>query len=392
MFSEPGDKTKTTTKTATLGGKGPRMNLSSILRSVSSGLGFVVATKKKVLDRSLSPSYDNPTLRSGSTSSSSSKNSALDPVSSLLIPSEDEEDITPDENRLASTAANLSKNQNPHQQTIQQILRLVNELEHTIHEDQQQEFKLRMALDRQTERVQELMFSLDSEKKRNGRLVQLLRGIDTSSSGESDPEERMQSGSHVKYRELCDSISPLLMQQRYDELSVSHRQSRRQLAKKDKALKVLKCETEQLHSKYDQLFDEYRGEQRRFEMLCARYIQMQMKKKQQIFNLKNTLNHASECIYHAQAAIDECCKQENPPISPENLHNFNRNLDCFMDALRNCCCLRKVHQIQQQQMQKEKEEDDQIIDIVTPRTLDPSTASSGTYVQDSLNRHRHSTR
>ncbi|XP_037720699.1 uncharacterized protein LOC119554041 isoform X2 [Drosophila subpulchrella] len=368
MFSEPGDKTKTTTKTATLGGKGPRMNLSSILRSVSSGLGFVVATKKKVLDRSLSPSYDNPTLRSGSTSSSSSKNSALDPVSSLLIPSEDEEDITPDENRLASTAANLSKNQNPHQQTIQQILRLVNELEHTIHEDQQQEFKLRMALDRQTERVQELMFSLDSEKKRNGRLVQLLRGIDTSSSGESDPEERMQSGSHVKYRELCDSISPLLMQQRYDELSVSHRQSRRQLAKKDKALKVLKCETEQLHSKYDQLFDEYRGEQRRFEMLCARYIQMQMKKKQQIFNLKNTLNHA------------------------KNLHNFNRNLDCFMDALRNCCCLRKVHQIQQQQMQKEKEEDDQIIDIVTPRTLDPSTASSGTYVQDSLNRHRHSTR
>jgi len=190
------------------------MNLSSILRSVSNGLGFGVATKKKVSDPPLSPSYDNPILSSGSTSSSSSKNSALDPVSSLLIPSEDEEDITPDESRLASNAANLSKNQNPYHQTIQQILRLVNELEHTIHEDQQQEFKLRMALDRQTERVQELVFSLDSEKKRNGRLVQLLRGIDTSSSGESDPEEKLHSGSHVKYRELCDSISPLLMQQR----------------------------------------------------------------------------------------------------------------------------------------------------------------------------------
>jgi len=199
---------------------------------------------------------------------------------------------------------------------------------------------------------------------------------------------------------ICQQFLPFDLKQKYffynpdvscsyDELSVSHRQSRRQLAKKDKALKVLKCETEQLHSKYDQLFDEYRGEQRRFEMLCARYIQMQMKKKQQIFNLKNTLNHASECIFHAQAAIEECCQQENPPISPENLQNFNRNLDCFMDALRNCCCLRKVHQIQQQQMQKEKEEDDHIIDIVTPRVLDPSTSSSGTLVQDSLSRHRH---
>ncbi|XP_016958906.2 uncharacterized protein LOC108030527 [Drosophila biarmipes] len=362
------------------------MNLSSILRSVSNGLGFGAATKKKVLGRPLSPSYDDPILRSGSTSSSS----ALHPASSLLIPSEDEEDISPDDHRLASTAANLSKNQSPYQETIQQILRLVNELEHTIREDQQQEFKLRMALDRQTERVQELVFSLDSEKKRNGRLVQLLRGIDTSSSDESDPEEKLPNGSHVNYiGELRDSISPLLMQQRYDELSVSHRQSRRQLAKKDKALKVLKCETEQLHSKYDQLFDEYRGEQRRFEMLCARYIQMQMKKKQEIFNLKNTLNQASECIFHAQAAIDECCQQEHSPISPENLLNFNRNLECFMDALRNCCCLRKVHQIQQLQMQKEKEEDDQIIDILTPKAMDPSTASSATYVQDSPRRHRH---
>jgi len=59
---------------------------------------------------------------------------------------------------------------------------------------------------------------------------------------------------------LCQQFHPFDLKQKYflynhdvpcsyDELSVSHRQSRRQLAKKDKALKVLKCETEQLHSK-----------------------------------------------------------------------------------------------------------------------------------------------
>lgn len=135
---------------------------------------------------------------------------------------------------------------------------------------------------------------------------------------------------------------------------MSHRQSRRQLAKREKALKVLQSKTEQLHSKYDELFDEYRSEQRRFEMLCTRYIQMQLKKKQQIFNLKNTLGQASECIFHAQVVIDECCHAEKSPISPENLESFRRNLECFMDALRNCCCLRKVHELQQQQRKRRK--------------------------------------
>ncbi|EDX10541.1 uncharacterized protein LOC6738143 [Drosophila simulans] len=376
------------------------MNLSTLLRSVSNGLGFGTATRKSDLGRHLgTPS---------STSSSSSNNSNLDPVSSLLIPSEDEDEaISLGENHLASADASLSKNQssNPYQQTVQQILRLVNELEHTIYEDRQQEFKLRMALDRQTERVQELVFSLDTERKRNERLVQLLRGIDSSSSGESDPEKTGPSGSHVNsIGELYDSISPLLMQQRYVELSVSHRQSRRQLAKREKALKVLQSKTEQLHSKYDELFDEYRSEQRRFEMLCTRYIQMQLKKKQQIFNLKNTLGQASECIFHAQVVIDECCHAEKPPISPENLENFRRNLECFMDALRNCCCLRKVHELQQQQLKKEEMEKCQsqnpVDDLLTPRARERSSQeqSSDTYVQNLSNRHprfrryRHSAR
>ncbi|KAH8242547.1 hypothetical protein KR032_012405 [Drosophila birchii] len=277
----------------------------------------------------------------------------------LLIPSDDEEEPTPGETLLALAAARLTRKElNPYQQIVEQILRKVSQLEHTIYEDHQNEFRLRMALERQTERVQELSFSLDTEKQRNGRLVQLLHGIDTSGGEESDLDERFVRRPPIKSGgDLYDSISPLLMQQRYDELSVSHRQSCRQLAKKEKALKILKSETEELQSKYEQLFDEYRSEQRRFEMLCTRYMEVQLKKKQQIYNLKNTLGHASECIYHAQVAIDESCQgNKSHIISPESLDNFNRNLGDFMNALRNCCCLQKVQELQQQQQQLLQEE------------------------------------
>ncbi|KAH8324934.1 hypothetical protein KR074_009435 [Drosophila pseudoananassae] len=385
------------------------MNLSNILKSVSNSLGFgaTIDHKPKVVKRSpftyqKSPHYSSGSTSSPSTSSVSSPSTISDstprslsrsynsPSSNLLVPSDDEEHPTLGKNRLSSAAAQLSKSHHPHKQMIEQILRQVSELEHTLFEDQQQEFKLRMALERQTERCQELAFSLDTEKQRNGRLVQLLRGVDTASSGDSEPEERAMSGSHVKSMgDLYESISPLLMQQRYDELSISHRQSRRQLAKKEKSLKLLKCEKEQLHSEYDQLFDEYRSEQKRFEMLCAQFIQMQRKKKQQIFTLKNTLGYASECIFHAQAAIDECCRRSGSrsPISQVNLRNFRKNLDCFMDALRNCCSLKKVHELQQEQLQKQdqgtrvtKEDEGEEKQVDMDQDSTPSIASSGTYV------------
>ncbi|KAH8296496.1 hypothetical protein KR054_007081, partial [Drosophila jambulina] len=333
------------------------MKISDILKSVSKRLRLGQATN-------CSTPISDPSTSFATTSSGGYPKSSPIPTPSfffptsdspnLLISSDDEEDPTPGENLLASAAARLSRRElNPYQQIVEQILRKVSQLEHTLYEDHQHEFRLRMALERQTERVQELAFSLDTEKQRNGRLVQLLRGIDTSGGEGSEPEEKFVRRSPVQSAgDLYDSISPLLMQQRYDELSVSHRQSCRQLAKKEKALKILKCETEELQSKYEQLFDEYRSEQRRFELLCSRYMEAQLKKKQQIHNLKNTLGHASECIYHAQVAIDECCQRnESHIISPKNLENFKRNVGDFMNALRNCCCLQKVHDLQQQQQQ-----------------------------------------
>ncbi|KAH8351700.1 hypothetical protein KR059_012922 [Drosophila kikkawai] len=374
------------------------MKLSDILKNVSKRLhlGQAPNCSIPILD-AIPPSFN---ISSGYPSSNPITNpSIFFPTSdcpSLLIASEDEdEEPTPGDNLLAAAAARLSKTElNPYQQIVEHILRKVNQLEHTLYEDHQREFRLRMALERQTERVQELSFSLDTEKQRNGRLVQLLRGVDTSGGEGSEPEERVDRWSPVKSAgDLYNSISPLLMQQRYDELSVSHRQSCRQLAKKEKALKVLKSETEQLHSKYEQLFDEYRSEQRRFEMLCSRYMETQLKKKQEIYNLKSTLGQASECIYHAQVAIDECCQRgKTHIITPENLENFNRNVTVFMNALRNCCCLQKVHELQQQQEILEKGASLEGKEV--EYSLNPSedkSSSSGTRHR-SCRRHRHSNR
>ncbi|XP_017138466.1 uncharacterized protein LOC108153172 [Drosophila miranda] len=324
------------------------MNLTAIVRSLRKSLGLEASASKQYPDKD-----EQSSTYSGGTSTSTSSSIASSPFAS-----EYENTLEEDSDRLPISVPQLNQSRHPYKEMIQQILYQVSELEHTFYEDQQQEFKLRMALERQSDRIQELHFSLDTEKQRNSRLVQLLRGID--SSGESEPEERMPSGSHVQsIGEIFESISPLLMQQRYDELSVSHRQSRRQLAKKEKAHRLLKCETEELQAKYDQLFDEYRNEQRRVETLCSRFLQIHSMKKKQIDNLKQSLGYASDCIYHAQVVIEACSHRIGSGTAKEPLHNFERTLGIFMDSLPNC----DLHKLNEFQEQKKKEQE------LTSRTL-----------------------
>ncbi|BFF96464.1 uncharacterized protein DMAD_05103 [Drosophila madeirensis] len=302
------------------------MNLSAIVRSLRKSLGLDPSSASKQ-----QPAKSEQCRNSTSVCSS---------ISPSNFPSEDELENTFGEDRLLLSVSQLNQRRHTFKKMIEQIHYQVSELQHTFYEDQQQEFKLRMALERQSDRIQELYFSLDTEKQRNSRLVQLLRGMETS--GESDSEEMTPSGSHVKsIGDLYESISPLLMQQRYDELSVSHRQSRRQLARKEKAHRLLKCETEQLQAKYDHLFDEYRNEQRRVETLCSRFMQIHSIKKKQIHNLKKSLGYASDCIYHAQVAIEDFFQRKGSCIAIEPFHNFQNTLDNFVDSFRNCDCERE---------------------------------------------------
>ncbi|XP_053956248.1 uncharacterized protein LOC128861895 [Anastrepha ludens] len=244
---------------------------------------------------------------------------------------------------------------------VQQIIQTVGELENTLLDDQQNDFNLRMAYERQSEKLKSLCQSLDNEKERNVRLMELIRGVDLSTTTDDETlDENALSRCAATERwsrssKVYESISPLLMQQRYDELCTSYKQCRRQLVKKEKLLKVSRCETETAKARYDNLLDEYCIAQKRFEELCFMYLQLQARKNLEMQRLRNALNTASDCIVNAQQLID-CLDEEtitlymnqnindlcdgsdnsNKTNETDCITAFKQNLELFVKSLRLC--------------------------------------------------------
>lgn len=195
----------------------PSMNLGALARSLSNSLRFGVGSKKQLESTATTATT---TATPSTTSSLEISNEIVTPQTPQTQLSERkrqpiEQDSSTGRRRHSHTIAELNQHRPLYKQTVEVILQKINELEHTLYENQQQEFKLRIALEQQTERVNELDFSLDTEKMRNQRLVHLLRGIDTDSSSDSEPETEMLSGLRMQSSgEIYGSISPLLMQQR----------------------------------------------------------------------------------------------------------------------------------------------------------------------------------
>lgn len=152
---------------------------------------------------------------------------------------------------------------------------------------------------------------------------------------------------------------------RYDELSTSYKQCRRQLLKKEKQVAICKCEKERLQAQYDQLMDEYRSTQKRFEGLCCRYLRLQKRKNLEVSSpytvivgtnrkshsylymiqflfplisyskiqqLRETLTHASDCVIGAQLVMDKC----EGDHAKHGAKEFNQNLQHFIKSLHLC--------------------------------------------------------
>ncbi|XP_017493424.1 PREDICTED: uncharacterized protein LOC108381525 [Rhagoletis zephyria] len=253
---------------------------------------------------------------------------------------------------------------------VQQIVQTVGELENTLLEDQQSDFNLRLAYERQTEKLKNMCQSLDNEKARNVRLMELIRGVELSTSTEDDEPDYALSRCGATERwsrtsDVYESISPLLLQQRYDELCNSYKQCRRQLIKKEKLLKLSRCETETAKARYDNLLDEYQIEQKRFEHVCLMYLQLQAKKNFELQRLRDALNSAIECIVSAEKLID-CLDEETitlymnrnianlcdendffndhktDTMETDHIAAFKQNFELFMKSLRLCQRAKKV--------------------------------------------------
>lgn len=106
---------------------------------------------------------------------------------------------------------------------VKDILTTVAQLERSLLAEHQNDFDLEMAFERQNEQLCDLRTSLETERMRNQRLVQLIRGVDSSSSADDDEDccggLRSRWLSRTSSIDAFESISPLLMQHRLNHES-----------------------------------------------------------------------------------------------------------------------------------------------------------------------------
>ncbi|KAM7357870.1 uncharacterized protein ACRADG_003040 [Cochliomyia hominivorax] len=183
-----------------------------------------------------------------------------------------------------------------------------------------------MTLDKQTENLSDLKICLRNEKQRNKRLINLMLSEDSKSSEDGIDEEYDKVGKGY-VNEPFDYISPLLMQQRYEDLSCSYNLCRKQLLKRDQELKIYKCEKELLESKYDKLLIKYKGNQKSLEY----NVHLRKLKNYKIHYLQDALNYATNCLLTVQYIID-ILTLENKNLRTFK-EEFQQNLQLLLNKL-----------------------------------------------------------
>lgn len=86
-----------------------------------------------------------------------------------------------------------------------EILNTIGLLEHYINQDHQQDYKLRMALQRETQQVYDLTTTLAMERRRNERLIKSIGRIETTSS--SDEQELLATQTSEEKKLIHNCIS-----------------------------------------------------------------------------------------------------------------------------------------------------------------------------------------
>ncbi|XP_065362289.1 uncharacterized protein LOC135955849 [Calliphora vicina] len=242
-------------------------------------------------------------------------------------------EYTPRKSRHCNKPISFREEQSPHNEELNfnTIWHTISQLEHYLREDHRQNYKLRMALDRQTERVLDLHACLRNEKQRNKRLVDLILTGDNWSSVEVQEEDEKVTSKFVN--ESYETISPLLMHQRYEELSCSYNVCRKQLLKLDKELKVYKCKSEIQQSKYENLLQEYKQAQKRLERIYSHCLRLEKSKNYKIHYLQEALTYATNSLLTAQLILDIFLTTPDQNLSLFR-QDFQQNLQLFLNCLQ----------------------------------------------------------
>ncbi|CAD7081475.1 unnamed protein product [Hermetia illucens] len=157
----------------------------------------------------------------------------------------------------------------------------LSDLQESLSESRKLERRLKLALGEQTVRSSQLEDTLKRERTRNEKLLEVMRGVDSSSStttprGSDSPLSTLHDNKNI-----LDTVSPILMQYRYDELSLSHKRCLKILSRKESLLKTALSEKESIQAKYDDLLVQFQKLQKKTEVLCCKYFTLRAKKTEE---------------------------------------------------------------------------------------------------------------
>lgn len=187
-------------------------------------------------------------------------------------------------------------NPNTNSQNINSLRRTLSELKCNLNESQKYEHELRIALAAQVQKSTELQEELNKEKNLNNRLLEVENEFLTSSDESTTVNKKgppgtlfESSGSGNDPKHTFGTVSTVLMQYKYDELSISYKRCIRSLTKKDKQIKIFMNEAEVLQGHINEYKMINRRLEERIESLCCKYLSLKARKDKEVGNCLNFL-------------------------------------------------------------------------------------------------------
>lgn len=159
----------------------------------------------------------------------------------------------------------------------------LSELQLNLIESQKYERELRIALAAQIQRTNELQEELKKERNRTEKLYDVIK--DLSFDDDENDDCLTNSTPPSAFNDLKSSfetVSPMLMQYKYDELKLQYQRCMKIITRKDKILKKTLQENDQLQIEFNSLKNIYKTIQQRTEVICCKYLKLKIKKEEEV--------------------------------------------------------------------------------------------------------------
>lgn len=158
----------------------------------------------------------------------------------------------------------------------------------------------------------------------------MIKDDENSTEEETTPRsEKVPLSAYNDLKSSFGTVSSVLMQYRYDELSQSLKKSIKSQRQKEKQVKILLTENIQYQTDFDEMKVKFREMMERMEILCCKYLNMQGRKDEEIFRLRNEMNSLIKIVEYLKYSreCDFSSILENEELEENSLIKFARKCD-----------------------------------------------------------------